>query len=93
MSVCESHSVVSDSLQPYELQPARLLCPWDSPGKNTGVGHHALLPGIFPTQGLNPGLPQCRQILYHLNYQGSPERSLVSAHFTDEELTGVGQQL
>ena len=33
--------------------PARLLCPWDSPGKNTGVGCHALLQGIFPTQGLN----------------------------------------
>ena len=36
------------TLQPYELQPARLLCPWDSPGKNTGVGCHALLQGIFP---------------------------------------------
>ena len=41
-----------DSLQPYELQPARLLYPWDSPGKNTGVGCHTLLQGIFPTQGL-----------------------------------------
>ena len=50
--------VVSDSFQPYGLQPARLLCPWDSPGKNTGVGCHALLQGIFQTQGLNPGLPQ-----------------------------------
>ena len=48
--------VVSDSLRPHELQPARLLCPWDSPGKNTGVGCHALLQGIFPTQGLNPCL-------------------------------------
>ena len=38
------------------LWPARLLCPWDSPGKNTGVGCHALLQGIFPTQGSNPGL-------------------------------------
>ena len=37
----------------------------DSPGKNTGVGCHALLQGIFPTQGSNPGLPYCRQILYH----------------------------
>ena len=42
--------VVSDSLRPHVLQPARLLCPWDSPGKNTGVGCHALLQGIFPTQ-------------------------------------------
>ena len=37
-----------DSLQPHGLQPARLLCPWDSPAKNTGVGCHALLQGIFP---------------------------------------------
>ena len=45
----------------------------DSPGKNTGVGCHALLRGIFPTQGLNPGLPHCRWILYHLSHQGSPK--------------------
>ena len=51
--------------------PARLLCPWDSPGKNTGVGYHFLLPGIFPTQGSKPGLLHCRQILYHLSHQGS----------------------
>ena len=44
----------------------------DSPGKNTGAGCHALLHGIVPTQGLNPGLPHCRQILYHLSHQGSP---------------------
>ena len=40
----------------------------DSPGKNTGVDCHALLQGIFPTQGSNPGLPHCRRILYHLSY-------------------------
>ena len=45
----------------------------DSSGKNTGVGCHARLQGIFPTQGLNPGLSNCRWILYHLNYQGSPQ--------------------
>ena len=55
-----------DSLQPHGLQPARLLCPWDSPGKNTGVGIHSFLLEIFPTQGLNLGLLHCRQILYHL---------------------------
>ena len=44
----------------------------DSPGKNTGVGCHALLQGIFPTQGLNAGLPHCRQILYCLRHQESP---------------------
>ena len=48
-----SCSVVSDSLQPYGLQSPRLLCPWDSPGNDTGVGCHFLLQGIFPTQGLN----------------------------------------
>ena len=42
------------------------LCPWDSPGKNTGVGSHSFLQGIFPTQESNPGLPYCRQILYCL---------------------------
>ena len=44
----------------------------DSPGKNSGVGCCALLQRIFPTQGSNPGLPHCRQILYHLSHQGSP---------------------
>ena len=44
----------------------------DSSGKNTRVGCHVLLPGIFPTQGLNPGIPHCRWILYHLSHQGSP---------------------
>ena len=44
----------------------------DSPGKNTGVGCRALLQGIFPAQGLNPGLPNCRQFLYHLSEEGSP---------------------
>ena len=43
----------------------------DSPIKNTGVGCHALFQGIFPTLGSNPGLQHCRQILYHLNHQGS----------------------
>ena len=44
----------------------------DSPGKNTGVGCHALLQGIFPTQGSNPGVPHCRCIIYHLSHQKSP---------------------
>ena len=43
----------------------------DSPGKNTGVGCHALLQGIFPTQGLNPGFLHFRRVLYHLSQQGS----------------------
>ena len=49
----------------------RLLCPWDFLGKGTGVGCHFLLQGIFLTQGLSPGLPHCRQTLYHLSHQGS----------------------
>ena len=53
---------MSDSLWPHGLGPARLLCPWNSPGKNTGVGSCSLLQGIFPTQGSNPGLPHYRKI-------------------------------
>ena len=63
----ESHSVVSDSLQPH-----RLYSPWDSPGQNTGVGSLFLLQGIFQTQELNGCLLHC--ILYQLSYQGSPKR-------------------
>ena len=71
-NVCVSHSAVSDSLQPHGLQSARLLCPWNSPGKNTGVGSHSLLQGIFPIHGSNPGLLYYSQILYCLSHQGSP---------------------
>ena len=60
-----SHSVVLDSLWPHGLWPTRLLRPWDSSGKNTGVGCHILLQEIFLTQGLNSGLLDCRIILYH----------------------------
>ena len=68
---------MSDSLQPHGLKPARLLCPWDFPSKNTGVGCHSLLLGIFPTQGSNPGLWHCRQILYCLSHQESPQYILI----------------
>ena len=51
-----SHSVVSDSFQSHGLKPTMFLRPWDFPGKNTGVGCHFLLQGIFPTQGSNPHL-------------------------------------
>ena len=61
-----SCSVMSNSL------PTMLLCPWNSPGRNTGVGCHFLLQGIFPTQGSNLGLLHCRQILYYLSHKGSP---------------------
>ena len=49
--------------------------PWKSPGQNTGVGSVSLLQGIFPTQGLNPGLPHCRRILYQLSHKASPVHS------------------
>ena len=68
----ESSSVISYSLGPHGLQPTRLLCPWNSPGQNTGVGSRFFLLGIFPTQGLNPGLQHCGRILYLLSHQGSP---------------------
>ena len=65
----ESHLVGSISLRPH-----RLYSPWNSPAKNTGVGSLSLLQGIFPTQGSNPGLQHCRQILYQLSHKGSPRR-------------------
>ena len=63
-----SRLVVSDCLQPHGLYSTRLPCPWDFPGKNTGVGCHFLLQGIFLTQGLNLGLLHFRQILYLLSH-------------------------
>ena len=69
------------------VYPARLLCPWDSPGKNTGVGCHAFLQEIFPTQESNPGLLHCRQILYQLSYEGSPHISDSESEVTQSCLT------
>ena len=67
MHVHVSCSVMSDSLWPHGLWPARLLYSLNSPSKNTGVGCHSLLQRIFLTQGLNPGLLHCRKTLYHLS--------------------------
>ena len=64
--VRENCLVVSNSLRPNGL-----YSPWNSPGQNTAVGSLSLLQGIFPTQGLNPGLPHCRQILYQLSHKES----------------------
>ena len=61
--------------------------PWNFPGKNTGVGYHFLLQEIFPTQGLNLGLPHCRQTLYCLSHQGSRSfrlRESMSLHWFQE---------
>ena len=76
-----SCSVVSNSLWPHGLWPTRLLCPWNFPGKSTGVGCHFLLQGIFQTQGSNLGLLHCRQVLYHLSYQGSQVRTALSTSY------------
>ena len=67
---------MSDSCDPMDCNPPGLLCPRDSPGKNTGVGCHFLFQRIFPTQELNPGLLHCRQILYQLSYKGIPVHSM-----------------
>ena len=58
------------TLRPHGLQPARLLCPWDSPGKSPGMGHYALLQGIFLTQGLN--LCLSRLLYWPAGYLGRP---------------------
>ena len=90
--VRSSLSRVQLSATPWML-PAGLLCPWDSPGKNTEVGCQSLLQGVFPTQGLNPGLLHCRRILYSLSPKGSPQdcqclpyRLLGRFHQREEEL-------
>ena len=59
------HSVMSNS-----VRPSGLYSPWNSPGQITEVGSLSLLQGVFPIQGLNPGLLHCRWILYQLSYQG-----------------------
>ena len=64
-------SVLSDSLWPSGLQPTRILCPWDFPGKNTGVGCHSLLQEIFLNQGSNPRLLHWQADSWPLSHQGS----------------------
>ena len=76
MCACVSRSVVSDFLQTHELwaplMDCGLLCLWNSLGKNTGVGSHFLLQGNFLTQGSNPRLLYCRQILLPSELPGKP---------------------
>ena len=62
--------LVTHSCQLYATGPARLLCQWNSPGKNIGVGSYSLLQGIFLRQGSNPDHLPCKQILYPLSHQG-----------------------
>ena len=71
-----------------DLNP-RFFCPWDSPSKNTGVGCHAPLQGIFPTQGSNLSLLRplhSRWILYHYHHQGSPLIGLEISVYWDTPL-------
>ena len=81
---------------PHGLYPTRLLSPWNSPGKNTGVGSHCLLQGIFPTQGSNPGLPHCRHIhvsvlhpfLWLNNIPSQKTKIMASGPITSWEIDG-----
>ena len=66
-----SRSVASDSSQPMDCSPPGSSVLSDSPGKDIGVGCHALLQGIFPSQGSNPGLLHFRRILYRLSHRES----------------------
>ena len=68
------HSLVLVSLRGRDTPQFSKDSPWNSPGQNTGVGSLSLVQGMFPTPGLNPGLPHCRQIPYQLSYQGSPSQ-------------------
>ena len=85
MCMCVSHSVMSNSLQPHGPQLTRLLCPWNSPDKSTCSWQPFPSPGIFLTQGSNPSLPYCRQIIYSLSHQGSNYYSIhnVTEHLCD----------
>ena len=86
---------MSCPLRPRGLQPARLLYPWNFPGRDTGAGCHFLLQGNFPTQGLNPGFLHCRQALYPLSHQGTGKAnakvcvSLYSKEWTSNTLSQV----
>ena len=73
---------MSDSVRTHRRQLIRLPSPWDSPGKNTGVGCYFLLQRIFPTQGMNPILLHCRLTLYHLSHQGTREYEITSVQFS-----------
>ena len=70
--------VFNSSVNFFRLQPARLLCPWDSPGKNTEVGCHFLVQGIFPTQGSNQCLLHWQMDSLLLRHLGGPKRLLTS---------------
>ena len=76
---------------PIHCLDARLLCPWNSLGKDTEVGCHSYLQGIFLIRGSNPNLLHCRSILYHLSHQRSPMHCYYS-HFVDKEIKIVDRK-
>ena len=78
------------SRDPMDCSPPGSSVRGDSPGKNTGVGNHFLFQGIFPTQGSNPGLLHCRQILCHLSHQRS---SLDSKHPPKSSCVSLSPQI
>ena len=84
--------VVSDSFQPPGLLPTRFLCPWNSPGRNIGVGSLSCLQGIFLTQGWSLGLLHCRQILYHQSIREVPWKTevIVKSWKKEKELRCIG---
>ena len=90
MCVCLTAQSYLTLCNPMDCSPPGFSVPGDSPGKNTGVGCHNLLQGIFPTQGSNPGLPYCQQILYHLSPLGSPRILEWVAYPSPEDLPDPG---
>ena len=73
MDKCVSGAQLCPTLcDPKDCSLPGSCCPWNYPGKNTGVSCHFLLQGIFPSQGLKPGLQHCREILNQLSHQGRP---------------------
>ena len=85
-------SVLYESLWPHRLQPTWLLCPWDSPGKNTGGSSHSFLQGIFLTQGWNLSLLYCQKIRYCLSYQGSLANICTTSEMAVSlRISGLGQ--
>ena len=69
----ETRSVVSDSVRPHGLQLTRLLCPWNSPGKNTGVGSHPFHQGTLPNPGIKSGSPALRAVSLPSEPLGKPQ--------------------
>ena len=93
---CSVASVVFHSLWPYGLYPVRLLCLWNSPDKNIGVGCHALFQGIFPTPESNPclqGLLYFRQVLYPLRHLQNNHCSVESEYAMEAPTNGRSEKL